>query len=138
MVSAFLLSLSLKSDSPTPTVVLGFAILSQTPIFQRPVQSAQDALSEMRVSYQSTAAGANSSVGARLYMWQNSLIAIQDSPWIGHGHDTRKKLLLQWAQAAQSDEVKRLGHVHNEYLHQWIDHGLWGLSSQLLYLAGLL
>lgn len=119
-------------------IVLGLAILSQTPIWQRPVQSVQDALSEMRVSYQSTAAGANSSVGARLYMWQNSLIAIQDSPWIGHGHDTRKKLLLQWAQAAQSDEVKRLGHVHNEYLHQWIDHGIWGLISQLLYLAGLL
>ena len=26
---------------------------------------------------------------------------------------------------------------HNEYLHQWIDHGLWGLSSQLFYLLGL-
>ena len=76
-------------------------------------------------------------MGARLYMWQQSLIAIEQSPWIGHGHDGRKSLMQQWAQSAQSDEVRRLGHVHNEYLHQLLDHGLLGLCSQLLYLAGL-
>jgi O-antigen ligase len=119
-------------------ILLCLASLSQTPVFQRPAQSLQDAVNEIRVSSQSTAEGANSSVGARLYMWQNSLVAIKQSPWIGHGHDTRKELLRQWAEAAHSDEIKRLGHVHNEYLHQLIDHGLWGLGSQLVYLGGLL
>jgi O-antigen ligase len=119
-------------------LMLTLAALSQTPVFQRPAQSLQDAIDEIRVSSQSTAQGANSSVGARLYMWQNSLIAIGESPWIGHGHDTRKQLIQVWAESAQSDEVKRLGHVHNEFLHQWIDHGLWGLGSQIFFLGSLI
>lgn len=119
-------------------IVVGLAALSQSPVFQRPAQSLQDAIEEVRASSQSTAQGSNSSVGSRIYMWQNSLIAIYASPWIGHGHDSRKKLIQEWAEKAQSSEVKRLGHVHNEYLHQWIDHGLWGLTSQILLLLGLI
>ncbi len=119
-------------------ILIGLATLSQTPVFERPILSLQDAFSELRASRHSITEGANSSVGARLFMWQKSLIAIEKSPWIGHGHDTRKKLLLEWAEAAQSAEVKRLGHVHNEYLHQLIDHGLLGLISQLLYVGGLI
>jgi O-antigen ligase len=118
-------------------ILIGLAALSQTPVFERPVKSTQDAVNEIRISQESREAGANSSVGSRLYMWQKSLTAIEKSPWIGHGHDARKKLLLEWAEAAQSAELKRLGHVHNEYLHQLIDHGLWGLSSQIFYLVGL-
>lgn len=112
-------------------------LLTQTPVLERPLQSLQDALHEIGISQQSRESGSNSSVGARLYMWQKSLIVIEESPWIGHGHDNRKQHLLDWAEAAQSDEIKRLGHVHNEYLHQLIDHGLWGLGSQIFYLAGL-
>lgn len=117
--------------------VIGLIVFSQTPVFERPVQAIQKAVDEFQVSRASITAGANSSVGARLFMWQQSLIAIEQSPWFGHGHDGRKNLMQQWAQSAQSDEVRRLGHVHNEYLHQLLDHGLLGLSSQLLYLAGL-
>jgi O-antigen ligase len=112
--------------------------LSQTPILERSAQSLADAVNEIRISQQSTSAGANSSVGARLYMWEQSLLAIRESPWIGYGHDNRKNLLHEWAEAASSDEIKRLGHVHNEFLHQLIDHGIWGLMSQLLYLGGLI
>lgn len=134
---------SLKPSSPrllasVLVVLLSLAALCQTPVFQRPAQSLQDALDEIRVSSQSTAQGANSSVGARLYMWQNSVIAIEESPWIGHGHDTRKKLMQDWAESAQSEEVRSLGHVHNEFLHQWIDHGLLGLGSQIFLLVGLI
>lgn len=118
-------------------IVAGSVALSQTPVFQRPAQSLQNAIEEVRVSTQSTAQGANSSVGARIYMWEKSLVAIHESPWMGHGHDTRKRFIQQWATEAQSEEIKRLGHVHNEYLHQWIDHGLWGLTSQVLLLVGL-
>lgn len=119
-------------------VLIGLAALSQTPVFERPAQSLQDAVNEIRASSQSTAQGANSSVGARLYMWQNSVTAIETSPWVGHGREGRIGLLREWADAAQSDVVKQLGHVHNEYLHQMVDHGLWGLSSQLVVLFGLL
>jgi O-antigen ligase len=139
-----------KHSAPNPTssktrrlawvaaALIGFLALSQTPVLERPAQSLQDAVNEIRVSSQSTTQGANSSVGARLYMWQNSLTAIEASPWVGHGREGRIALLREWADAAQSDVVKQLGHVHNEYLHQMVDHGLWGLSSQLVVLAGLL
>lgn len=121
------------------SIVLFMALLvfAQTAVFERASQSLHDAAQEISVSQQSTAQGSNSSVGARIYMWQQSLAAIAESPWIGHGHDGRRQLLEDWADAADSREIKRLGHVHNEFMHQWIDHGLWGLSSQLLYLLGL-
>ena len=112
--------------------------LSQTPVIERPAQSLQDAVQEIRQSQTSITQGANSSVGARLYMWQQSLDAIGNAPWIGHGREARKILLKTWGQTSQSPEVQRLGHVHNEYLNQLVDHGLWGLSSQVLYVVGLL
>jgi O-antigen ligase len=119
-------------------LLIGLATLSQTPVLERPTQSLQDAFNEIRLSSQSTAQGANSSVGARLYMWQNSLTAIEASPWVGHGREGRIGLLREWADAAQSDVIKQLGHVHSEYLHQWIDHGLWGLGSLALCMFGLI
>lgn len=119
-------------------IFIGLAGLTQTPVFERPAQSLQDAVNEVRVSSQSTVQGANSSVGARIYMWQNSLSAIEESPWTGHGRESRIRLLGEWADAAQSDVIRQLGHVHNEYLHQQMDHGIWGLGSQLLCVFGLL
>lgn len=118
----------------TTALVAGLWALSYSPIFQRSSQSIQEAIEQIRLSDQSIEAGANSSVGARLYMWTRSIESIQASPWIGLGHDGRKKALAQWAEDAKSTEIKQLGHVHNEYLNQMIDHGLWGLASQLVYL----
>jgi O-antigen ligase len=111
--------------------------LSQTPVLQRPAQAIAQAVEEIQASQKSAEEGSNSSVGARLYMWQRSWQAIEASPWIGYGHDGRKALLKQWATQANSEEVKKLGHVHNEYLNQLIDHGVLGLLSQCMYLIGL-
>lgn len=112
--------------------------LSYTPVLQRPTEAVYEAIEQFEISKTSPAAGANSSVGSRIFMWQKSLLAIQASPWIGYGHDGRKQLLSQWADEAQSTEIHQLGHVHNEYLNQLIDHGLWGLASQLCLLLGLM
>ena len=112
--------------------------LSHTPVLQRPAQSVRDAVHQFSLSQQSAEAGANSSVGSRLYMWQRSQQTIAESPWIGHGHDGRKQALATWAAQAQSEEIGRLGHLHNEFLNQLVDHGLWGLASQLAYIVGLL
>lgn len=124
------------------TLVIGLVatgwVLRLSPIVQGPIQSIQEAVEQLRVSDQSIEQGANSSVGARIYMWSRSLESIQASPWIGLGHDGRKQALAQWAQDAHSSEIKQLGHVHNEYLHQLIDHGVWGLASQLGYLLAWL
>lgn len=118
--------------------LIGLALLSQTPVLKRPLESIRQAASEISVSQQSAEKGANSSVGARIYLWQQSWAAIQESPWIGYGHDGRKEKLAQWAEASGSSTIKNLGHVHNEYLNQWLDHGLPGLLSQIFYILGLI
>ncbi len=118
--------------------LIGLVLLSQSPIFKRPMESIQQASNEISVSQQSAEKGANSSVGARIYLWRQSWAAIQESPWIGFGHDGRKEKLAQWAEMAHSTTIKGLGHVHNEYLNQWLDHGLLGLLSQLCYIFGLI
>jgi O-antigen ligase len=134
-------SAGLKSRSP----IVGAAVLiatcwalSYTPVLQRPTEAVYEAIEQFEISKASPAAGSNSSVGSRIFMWQKSLLAIQASPWIGYGHDGRKQLLSQWADEAHSTEIHQLGHVHNEYLNQLIDHGLWGLASQLCLLLGLM
>lgn len=119
-------------------LMLLLVALSYTPVLERPRLSLQDAISEAQQSLRNPAGGSNTSVGARLYMWQRSLQAIAQAPWLGHGHDGRKQLIQQWAEDAQSGEIRRLGHVHNEYLHQLVDHGLLGLISQAAFLGGLL
>lgn len=121
------------------TVLIGTVwALSYTAVLQRPMQSLHDAIQEITLSQKSAEAGSNSSVGSRLYMWQKSQEAISESPWIGRGHDGRKQALASWAAQANSHEVSRLGHLHNEFINQLVDHGLWGLASQLAYIVGLL
>lgn len=112
--------------------------LSYTPIAERPLLSIQAGIDELLISKESTIKGANSSVGARIFMWEKSIQAIKESPWIGHGQTGRKQLISDWAEEADSTEIRRLSHVHNEFLNQWIDHGLWGLASQLWLLIGLM
>lgn len=112
--------------------------LLHTPMLERPIHALEQAVSEAQYALRVPTEGSNSSVGARLYMWQRSVRAIVQSPWLGHGHDGRKHMLKQWAGDANSEEIQRLGHVHNEYLHQLIDHGLPGLLSQIAFLFGLL
>ena len=119
-------------------LIATFWALSYTPVFQRPTEAVYEAIEQFEISKASPAAGSNSSVGSRIFMWQKSLSAIQASPWIGYGHDGRKQLLREWADEAHSTEIHQLGHVHNEYLNQLIDHGFWGLASQLSLLLGLM
>jgi O-antigen ligase len=120
------------------TVALLCSALSYTPVLERPLHSLQVAAAEAAHALQAPEEGSNSSVGARLYMWQRSLPAIAQAPWLGHGHAGRKQLIRQWAEDAQSEEIRGLDHVHNEYLHQLLDHGVLGLLSQAAIVFGLL
>jgi len=119
-------------------MLAALALLSQTPVLERTRQSLVNAASEVSHSLQAPADGANTSVGARMYMWQRSLAAVAQSPWLGHGGQGTVVLMQQWAQDAHSTEIASLVHVHNEYLQQWLEHGLPGLASQMAYVMGLL
>ena len=113
-------------------------LITQSAVVQRPLQRMQGAVQEARLSQQSLESGSNSSVGARLLMWNRSVPFIAESPWLGHGQDARKIAIKNWGREANSTEVLSLGHVHNEYLHTLMDHGLWGLASLLTYGLGML
>lgn len=119
-------------------IVVGLGLVAQTAVVQRPLQRIQAAVQEVELSQESLEAGANSSVGARLFMWSHSVPFIAQSPWLGHGQEARKAAIKNWGQAANSAEVLSLGHAHNEYLHTLMDHGLWGLASLLSYAFGML
>ena len=117
--------------------LLVVAGLIPTRFVQQPLERLQTARTEMTGSQVSAAQGANTSVGARLYMWQRSLEAIKTSPWIGYGRAGRMAHIQKWGDEAASSTVKSLGHLHNEYLQTLMDHGLWGLASLLSYSLGM-
>ena len=113
------------------------AVLIPSPFVQKPLERMQIALPEWQASQISSALGANTSVGARIYIWQRSLGAFTQSPLIGYGREGRLMQMRQWGEEASSPVVKSLGHLHNEYLQTLLDHGLWGLASLLSYSLGL-
>jgi O-antigen ligase len=135
--SATLPHARLKAGLKLIAAILVVAVLIPSPFVQKPLERMQIAWPEWQASQISAALGANTSVGARLYMWQRSVDATFESPWIGYGREGRLSHLRQWGDEASSPVVKSLGHLHNEYLHTLLDHGLWGLASFLSYSLGL-
>ena len=85
----------------------------------------------------------NTSMGARLYNWSLGWESFKESPWVGIGGRERLKRIksagmdLPPDQRARFQEVRNVGHVHNQYLHAAMDGGLIGLASTLTVLAGL-
>lgn len=112
--------------------------LAWTPVLERPRAALELGITELMLSLHAPEASSNSSVGSRIYMWQKSVAAIAEAPGLGYGRQGRRQLLNEWAQEAQSTEIARLGHLHNEYLHQLLDHGLLGLVSLFSCLIGLM
>ena len=135
--SATLPHTRLKAGMKLIAAMLLVAVLIPSPFIQKPLERLQIALPEWQTSQISASLGANTSVGARLYMWQRSLSASLQSPLMGYGREGRLLYLRQWGDEASSPVVKSLGHLHNEYLQTLLDHGLWGLASLLSYSLGL-
>ena len=86
----------------------------------------------------------NTSMGARVYNWSLGWTSLKESPWVGIGGRERLNRIKSAGmdlpadqQGQRFDEVRRLGHVHNQYLHLAMDGGVVGLASTLAILAGL-
>lgn len=85
----------------------------------------------------------NTSMGARLYLWGMAVDGIRESPWIGIGSVERMRRIKHAGdgetseQVAKLQEVRALGHVHNQYLHSALDGGLIGLAAFLASLTGM-
>ena len=86
----------------------------------------------------------NSSMGARVYNWSLGWSSFKESPWVGIGGRERLNRIKSAGtelppdqQGQRFDEVRRLGHVHNQFLHSAMDGGVVGLVSTLAVLVGL-
>lgn len=121
------------------TVLLAVALLGgwQSGLLKRPAHALLQAQQEYTATEQQAKGAVETSFGARLYMWQRGWAAAEQSPFWGYGQQGRKALIHQWGREADSPLVMSLGHAHNQYLNDTLDHGAWGLASGLTYLAGL-
>lgn len=118
-------------------VLMAAAFAYKSHILSKPVKRTSVAIAEFEQSQQSKKGAQNSSVGARLVLWD---LAKQDIPkafWWGYGQKQLLQRIHEWGQAQNSKTVMSLGHMHNQYLHDMMNHGLWGLASTLTYLTGL-
>ena len=97
----------------------------------------QEFMTQWSASSQQLEEGANSSVGARLFLWQKAWSAIQAHPLLGYGAESTVLQIETWGRSIASAEVMRLGHLHNEFLDAWMTHGVLGLLSSLSYPLGL-
>jgi len=86
----------------------------------------------------------NSSTGVRVYLLRLGWKTFAESPLIGVGAAERKRR-IQSAGVGEGDEVERatqsarkLGHVHNAYLHHAMDGGIISLAGFLLTIGGLI
>ncbi len=85
----------------------------------------------------------STSMGARMYSWSLAWTSFQESPWVGLGGKERLRRLKEAGLGAPDPEraqlalVRKLGHVHNQYLHSAMDGGLIGLAATLAVVAGL-
>lgn len=80
----------------------------------------------------------NTSVGARLHLWRESINIIENNIIWGTGLEQRIALIHSWGDKLESPVIRGLGHLHNEYLQSLMEHGLWGLMSFLSYTMGIL
>lgn len=119
------------------TLLFVFALIYKTPIVRQPLGRINTAMIELQASSEAMADAQNTSVGARLVLWQLARTVVPDSPWVGYGQKQRLTMIKDWGRQQHSQTVTSLGHMHNQYLHDMMDHGLLGLASDLMYLVGL-
>lgn len=88
------------------------------------------------VAAPASSASADTSIGARVELWQLALNGFASSPWLGVGPEERLRLIQSAGEQLGSRELSSLGHVHNEFLQAALDNGVIGLAAAALLAAG--
>lgn len=107
---------------------LGIVLLIAVPQFGI-VQRYNQAINDVQ-SYESH--NSATSLGLRFEMWKSAYIAIKERPVIGwskDGFQDKKEELI--AQHIVSPQIRDFNHVHNQYLNDWAERGIFGLLSLL-------
>ena len=103
-----------------------------------PAQRIQLAVDEFSVVDSAKELGVNTSVGARLYLWKRAVEEVPNHLLMGVGREERMESIQRWGDDASSPTIKRLGHLHNNYIHDLFEKGLLGFGGFLAYIIGLL
>ena len=102
-----------------------------------PAQRIQLAVNEISAMDSSNEASMNTSVGVRLYLWTRAVKEVPDHLFLGVGREARMVSIQRWGAEVNSTAAQSLGHLHNNYVQELFDQGLFGLGSFLSFLAGL-
>ena len=113
-------------------------ILSPSSILKAPFDRVEVAKIEMHDALNKKDGSFDTSVGARVYMWRESVNILKDKWLFGIGKYERLIMVKNYGVYLNSEVIQSLGHVHNEFLHVILDHGILGISSFLSYTIGLL
>ncbi|SET56656.1 O-antigen ligase family protein [Thorsellia anophelis] len=81
---------------------------------------------------------ANTSVGARLYMWHNSILNLDGNLLFGLGIEGTEAMINRFSETTGAPMLNGLNQLHNEYLQALVSYGLLGLISFMLFPLGLL
>lgn len=74
----------------------------------------------------------------RWHLWHKATQKIAEQPLTGHGRAQRLQIIRATGLAVGSAEILRIGHLHNQYLHDTLDYGIAGALAHVTLLAGLL
>jgi len=120
----------------TCLLVLG---LSFIPKGDNPIVRFQAVVTETGLEIESPALQSGSSSGIRLTVYKTGIAHLWDSPWTGLGPQKTKQILREALveSGVAHDVVQTIGHLHNDFLHPWLEFGFWGLGGYLAYAVGL-
>lgn len=120
--------------------LIAITLLVQTfpQLISIPAQRIQLAVKEFSAMDSSEEASMDTSVGVRLYIWKRAVQEVPDNLLMGVGRDARMASIQRWGVEVNSAAAQSLGHLHNNYVEELFDQGLFGLGSFLSFLAGLL
>lgn len=102
-----------------------------------PAQRIQLAVDEFSAVDSAKELGVNTSVGARVYLWNRAVEEVPNHLLMGVGREERMSSIQRWGDDASSSTIKGLGHLHNNYVHDLFEQGLIGLGSFIAYIVGL-
>lgn len=112
-------------------IALGTVLVIAVPQFGV-LERYNEAISNIEAYNSRSSYNSDTSLGLRFEMWKSAWIAIKERPIIGWGKEgmqAKKEELID--QHIVSSQIRDFNHVHNQYLNDWAERGIFGLLSLL-------
>ena len=79
----------------------------------------------------------NTSIGARLAIWNHGFNIFTNNPVGGIGYSERVASIKKLGEDLNSNTIKSLKHYHNDYINWAVQNGVFGLAAFLSYSIGM-